>query len=107
MQITARQFPSFENRTKRGMVNKVLFQTGPEKSTTEYFHLCTCCAVRDKSRNYEEMNGILHRTLFLKLQVRGAPITPQRQMGVDGTGAKHFFEFTKTWFVSWRNMGNF
>ena len=87
--------------------NKVLFQTGPEKSTTEYFHLCTCCAVRDKSRNYEEMNGILHRTLFLKLQVRGAPITPQRQMGVDGTGAKHFFEFTKTWFVSWRNMGNF
>ena len=58
--------------------NKVLFQTGPEKSTTEYFHLGTCCAVRDKLRTYEEMNVMLHRISFLKLQVRGAPITPQR-----------------------------
>ena len=42
------------------------------------FTLGTCCAVRDKSRIYEEMNVMLHRISFLKLQVRGAPITPQR-----------------------------
>ena len=71
LQITSRQFPSFENRTKRGMVNKVLFQTGPKKSTTEYFHLCTCCAVRDKSRTSKEMDGILPKILFLKVQIRG------------------------------------
>ena len=51
--------------------NKVLFQTGPEKSTTEYFHLCTCCAVRDKSRTSKEMDGILPKILFLEAQVRG------------------------------------
>ena len=60
--------------------NKVLFQTGPEKSTTEYFHLCTCCAVRDKSRTSKEMDGILPKILFLKVQ-----ITPQVWMGVDAT----------------------